>query len=417
MAIESLIKEVESYGFDCEGGPLVNSRPWIDLKQRIAALQGLATSQSWSGFLTSSVERFNREIIGFPIPEVPTELSGARRLFAIDALLEEVDEFKRAGSIAGQADALLDIAYYALGRIVEMGVSPTCIFEAVHEANMRKVRGERGRQANSLGHDAVKPAGWRRPDLEALLGFTLDDARRVQVEKLSKAVLDILLIRSADAEDKSQKVVIDDYYKSTLQPLIPEEVRQTPRSPRIKLLVIGHGRHGKDTVCEMLRDSYGLKFTSSSMFCAECIMLPYFNSHDYLPSYNTAQECFDDRHGLTTIPDGDGNPIECHHRAVWYDQIRAFNRDDDTALARAILVDNDVYCGMRSAEELRACLDVELFDAVVWVDRSGHALVEPESSMTVTHEMADYVIDNNGSLEDLKVEVEKFMTIMGLELV
>jgi hypothetical protein len=30
-----------------------------------------------------------------------------------------------------------------------------------------------------------------------------------------------------------------------------------------KLLVIGHGRHGKDTVCEMLRDHYGYTFESS----------------------------------------------------------------------------------------------------------------------------------------------------------
>ncbi len=36
-----------------------------------------------------------------------------------------------------------------------------------------------------------------------------------------------------------------------------------------KLLVIGHGRHGKDTVCEILRDEYGYTFESSSKFCSK----------------------------------------------------------------------------------------------------------------------------------------------------
>jgi len=36
-----------------------------------------------------------------------------------------------------------------------------------------------------------------------------------------------------------------------------------------KLLVIGHGRHGKDTVCEILRDKYDYSFESSSQFCSK----------------------------------------------------------------------------------------------------------------------------------------------------
>ena len=36
-----------------------------------------------------------------------------------------------------------------------------------------------------------------------------------------------------------------------------------------KLLVIGHGRHGKDTVCEILRDEFGYTFESSSQFCSK----------------------------------------------------------------------------------------------------------------------------------------------------
>jgi hypothetical protein len=37
----------------------------------------------------------------------------------------------------------------------------------------------------------------------------------------------------------------------------------------MKLLVVGYGRHGKDTVCDILDQKYGLTFSSSSWFCAE----------------------------------------------------------------------------------------------------------------------------------------------------
>ena len=47
-----------------------------------------------------------------------------------------------------------------------------------------------------------------------------------------------------------------------------------------KLLVIGHGRHGKDTVCEILRDHYGYTFESSSQFCSKLFI--YFLTSPYV---------------------------------------------------------------------------------------------------------------------------------------
>ena len=38
---------------------------------------------------------------------------------------------------------------------------------------------------------------------------------------------------------------------------------------KLKLLIIGHGRHGKDTVSEILHDNYGYSFESSSQFCSK----------------------------------------------------------------------------------------------------------------------------------------------------
>jgi dephospho-CoA kinase len=43
-----------------------------------------------------------------------------------------------------------------------------------------------------------------------------------------------------------------------------------------------------------------------------------------------------------------------------------------------------------------------VFDHCVWVDRSDHVPLEDRSSMNLEIWMADHVIDNNGTLEDLE---------------
>ena len=43
-----------------------------------------------------------------------------------------------------------------------------------------------------------------------------------------------------------------------------------------------------------------------------------------------------------------------------------------------------------------------MFDHALWVDRSDHLPVEDKSSMTLEIWMADYVVDNNGTVADLK---------------
>lgn len=121
------------------------------------------------------VERFNREVIGLPIPDEPTRLSEERKIHAFEHLYEEVDEFDTADSLTDEVDALVDLVYVALGRLVEMGVAPGPVFEEVHLANMRKERGEVTKRPHSLGHDAVKPDDWVAPDLALYLDVTRGD--------------------------------------------------------------------------------------------------------------------------------------------------------------------------------------------------------------------------------------------------
>lgn len=155
---------------------------------------------------------------------------------------------------------------------------------------------------------------------------------------------------------------------------------------KLKLMILGHARHGKDTVAEILRDNLGLKFMSSSFAAAERVMVPFFAAKGII--YKSLDECYADR---------------VNHRQDWYEQIKAFNTPDGARLAREIYKDNDVYVGLRNWEELEAVRKEGLYNYSIWVDRSKHVVPESSASCSVTPAMANYTIDNNGTLEQLKI--------------
>ena len=155
-----------------------------------------------------------------------------------------------------------------------------------------------------------------------------------------------------------------------------------------KLIIIGHGRHGKDTVCEILRDKYNFKFISSSQYCSEKVVFPILSP---IYGYTTVEECYNDRH---------------NHRKEWYDLIANHNIDDPSRLGKDILSEFDIYCGLRRKEELESLVNQDVCDYVIWVDASNRLPPEDESSCTVTQSMADYTIDNNTTYENLVKNIE-----------
>jgi hypothetical protein len=154
-----------------------------------------------------------------------------------------------------------------------------------------------------------------------------------------------------------------------------------------RLLIIGHGRHGKDTVCEILRDRYGFRFQSSSEFCARKFIYDELKTKYGYANYD---ECYRDRH---------------NHRSEWYGMIHAYCEHDHARLGRDIFSENDIYCGLRNRAEFHAMRNTGVFDYCVWVDRSDHAPPEPRDSMNLEIWMADHVIDNNSTLEVLNRSV------------
>jgi dephospho-CoA kinase len=166
----------------------------------------------------------------------------------------------------------------------------------------------------------------------------------------------------------------------------------------MKILIIGHARHGKDTVGDLFNEYAGFKAISSSEILVKEFLFDVMNSK-YGQSYQTAEECFNDRFNW---------------RKEWFDEITAYNTPDKTRTARLILKHADIYVGMRNSDEVRACIVEGLFDLVIWVDASNRLPLESPESFSIDKNVADIIIDNNGTLIELKHKIYRLIKSYGL---
>jgi len=160
----------------------------------------------------------------------------------------------------------------------------------------------------------------------------------------------------------------------------------------MKIIIVGHARHGKDTVAEIISERTGLKCASSSMIAAEHVVMPYLAKHGV--TYKSVEEAFEDR---------------VKHRASWYNAITAFNTPDKTALANIIFKNNDIYIGLRNQKELWAIKAAGLVDYTIWVDALDRLPPELKDSMGIEPWEADFHIDNNGLLEETKNNIDRLL--------
>ena len=154
-----------------------------------------------------------------------------------------------------------------------------------------------------------------------------------------------------------------------------------PKRP--KILILGHGRHGKDTVAEILESTLGLSFTSSSYACLQVIKpvlcAAVSKYHDW-----EDEEIYEDR-------------INC--RDLWKEAITLVNTPDKSHLAKLVLEQSDMYVGMRCNKEFLASKD--LFDLVIWVEAFERV---PDADQTLDIEFDDSFmikVENNKGLAEL----------------
>jgi predicted HAD superfamily Cof-like phosphohydrolase len=104
-------------------------------------------------------------LIGTPISPSPACLRNIRKETWRSWMAEELNEFSSASTAVAQADAAMDLIYFALGALVEMGIPPQEIFMAVHNSNLAKVMPDGTLKCEANGK-VIKPDGWISPERE-----------------------------------------------------------------------------------------------------------------------------------------------------------------------------------------------------------------------------------------------------------
>lgn len=160
--------------------------------------------------------------------------------------------------------------------------------------------------------------------------------------------------------------------------LADQHMAETFGKRELRIMVLGHGGHGKDELCKLM----GVKYESSSWAANRLFMFDLLKDKY---GYKSLQECYDDRQ---------------NRREEWHDAICDYNKDDRARLAREMLKTSNVYCGIRCNKELTAIKAERLYDLYIWVDASGRLPLESKDSMKLTSADADIVVDNNGSWRD-----------------
>lgn len=107
------------------------------------------------------VYNFQTKVLNYEFPDKPTLLIGSHKIEQLVKITEELNELNDADTLSDQADALVDLVYFALGTLHQMGVDAQRVWDEVHRANMTKKRGTTKR---GVDNDAYKPEEWKAPD-------------------------------------------------------------------------------------------------------------------------------------------------------------------------------------------------------------------------------------------------------------
>ena len=146
----------------------------------------------------------------------------------------------------------------------------------------------------------------------------------------------------------------------------------------MKILILGHAEHGKDTVANILVELYGLKFYSATEYIADNIIFPSLKH-----KYKSKEECLADK---------------VNNRKLWYDLVYDYKGD----IVNEVLELSDIYVGLRDISTLIKCIHNNTFDLILAV-HNPFKKGEDTDSMTIPIFMySDLVILNNKDIKSLK---------------
>jgi len=117
-----------------------------------------------------------------PLDSNPTMLERETALARVGALQEELTELTfalQAGSLHEAADAVLDLIYFAIGTLIQLGFGRPLVDDLWREIQRSNMEKEASYEAHGRGGTPirlVKPEGWTPPRLAGILQEALEKA-------------------------------------------------------------------------------------------------------------------------------------------------------------------------------------------------------------------------------------------------
>lgn len=159
------------------------------------------------------------------------------------------------------------------------------------------------------------------------------------------------------------------------------------------LLLVGHGRCGKDTGCARLAEITLLRNAgTTSKYLAE-----YVASKLGLP----VEEAYARRHESNEM------------RMIWYHAGNELRENGPTTLIRRALANGEITGGIRDKPEVLGAKSEGLIDLIIWVENRR---VPEDPTVKFGPEDCDIVIQNNGTLEQYYEKLERLAKFAGLPM-
>lgn len=152
----------------------------------------------------------------------------------------------------------------------------------------------------------------------------------------------------------------------------------------MKLFILGYAESGKDELAQTLSLYSGFQYIPTSLYIAEKFMFERLKGQH---EYKNANECYLGRRSL---------------RKEWYEGINDYNKDNPTQLIEDFFEEYDCYIGLRCRDQFNHFkVNCNKYNYLsIWIDCGDR--VPPEKTCTITKDMADLIILNDGSEHEFK---------------
>jgi hypothetical protein len=162
----------------------------------------------------------------------------------------------------------------------------------------------------------------------------------------------------------------------------------------ISILIIGAGEHGKNSVCDYIKEKTGWSEGCSS-YVSKVLIFEEMTKRGF--HYPDSQTCWEDRR---------------NHRALWKQLIREYNTPQLDRLIVQIFKDKEMYVGLRDKDEfLTGCVNGR-FDIIVFVDAEERLGIADPDDCSIPKGVSDIIIDNNGTKEELLEQMESLVDFL-----